>query len=53
MTFAITYVCPSDEHFKKYEKEYAPELQKDHTSKFQGKFAAFRTTLSVIEEFKK
>ena len=53
MTFAITYVCPSDEHFKKYEKEHAPELQKDHTTKFQGKFAAFRTTLSVIEEFKK
>jgi hypothetical protein len=53
MTFAITYVSPSDEHLKKYEKEHALALQKDHSSKFQGKFAAFRTTLSVIEEFKK
>ena len=53
LTFAITYLCPSDEVLQKYEKEHAPALQKDHASKFQGKFAAFRTTLSVIEEFKK
>jgi hypothetical protein len=52
-TFAITYLSPSEEHLEKYEKEHAPALQKEHTSKFQGKFAAFRTTLSVIEEFKK
>ena len=52
MTFAITYLSPSEDVFKKYEAEYAPLLQADHSSRYQGKFAAFRTTLSVIEEFK-
>ena len=28
-------------------------FQQDHAARFQGKFAAFRTTLNVIEEFKK
>jgi hypothetical protein len=53
MTFAITYLCPNEELFKVYETTHAPALQADHTKRFQGKFAAFRTTLSVIEEFKK
>ena len=52
MTFAITYLSPSEDVFKKYESEHAPLLQADHSSRYQGKFAAFRTTLSVIEEFK-
>ena len=52
MTFAVTYLSPSEEVFKKYEVEHAPLLQADHSNRYQGKFAAFRTTLSVIEEFK-
>lgn len=53
MTFAVTYLSPTEELFSTYEKEHAPLLQADHASRYQGKFAAFRTTLSVIEEFKK
>ena len=52
MTFAITYLSPSAEIFEKYDKEHAPLLQADHSKRYAGKFAAFRTTLSVIEEFK-
>jgi hypothetical protein len=53
VTYAITYLAPSEEILTKYQSEHAPALQADHTSKFAGKFAAFRTTLNVIEEFKK
>jgi hypothetical protein len=52
MTFAITYLSPSSEVFETYEKDHAPLLQEDHSKRYGGKFAAFRTTLSVIEEFK-
>jgi hypothetical protein len=51
-TFAITYLSPSHDHLDKYQKEFAPQLQIEHKAKFEGKFAAFRTILSVVEEFK-
>ena len=53
LTYAITYLAPDEATFKHYEKEHAPALQADHKQKYEGRFAAFRTTLSVIEEFKK
>jgi hypothetical protein len=52
ITFAITYLCPSQELLDKYRQFYAPALQKEHSEKFEGRFAAFRTLLEVIEEFK-
>jgi hypothetical protein len=35
-----------------YSQNHAPLLQRDHSARYAGKFAAFRTVLSVIEEFK-
>jgi hypothetical protein len=35
-----------------YQSKHAPILQKSHSEKYSGKFAAFRTFLHVIEEFK-
>lgn len=52
LTFAISYVSPNEEKLDEYRTKHAPALQADHSSKFAGKFAAFRTTLSIIEEFK-
>lgn len=51
-SFSIMYYSPSQELYDSYQKQYAPEMQKKHTEKFGGKFAAFRTLLHVIEEFK-
>ncbi|MDH4473529.1 MAG: DUF4286 family protein [Fluviicola sp.] len=51
VTYAITYVSYSQEHLDRYGREFAPALQADHSGKFAGRFAAFRTTLSVIEHF--
>lgn len=51
-TYAITYLAPSKEKMDEYEEKFAAELQKDHAARYGGKFAAFRTLLSVIDEFK-
>ncbi len=52
LSYAITYLCEHKELLEKYRNNYAPELQKEHSEKFNGRFAAFRTLLDVIEEFK-
>ena len=52
VTYAITYLSPSQELLDEYREKHAPKLQKDHSDRYSGRFAAFRTLLSVIEEFK-
>lgn len=50
LTYAIQYVCNSMEDFQDYQANYAPALQAEHTQRYQGKFAAFRTVLEIIHE---
>lgn len=52
VTYAITYLSLNKELMDTYQNTHAPNLQKEHSELFQGKFAAFRTLLSVVEEFK-
>lgn len=52
ITYAITYLSPSSEKLDEYNNNHAPALQSEHSDKFNEKFAAFRTQLTVIEEFK-
>lgn len=52
LTYAISYVCESQEIYDEYQKTHAPALQKDHTDRYAGKFAAFRTMLTILEEFR-
>lgn len=52
MTFAITYLSPDQQKLDEYREVHAPRLQKDHSERYEGRFAAFRTFLTVIEEFK-
>ena len=33
---------------EKYQKEFAPRLQKEHSDRFANKFVAFRTLLEVV-----
>lgn len=51
-TYAITYLATSQEKMDEYQQKHAPVLQQEHSQKYIGKFAAFRTILSVIDEFK-
>lgn len=52
LTFAISYVSPSQDKFDEYQEKHAPTLQREHNEKYSGKFAAFRTILTMLEEFK-
>ena len=52
MTFTITYLSPDQQKLNEYREVHAPRLQKDHSERYEGRFAAFRTFLTVIEEFK-
>jgi hypothetical protein len=51
VTYSILYTSPSQDKYDEYQRDHAPRLQKDHTEKYQGKFAAFRTILTVVEHF--
>jgi hypothetical protein len=51
-TFAISYLCRTQEEYDRYQEEHAAALQQEHTGKFSGRFVAFRTLLTVLEEFK-
>lgn len=53
LTYAIAYVAESQEKYDEYQSKYAPELQKDHSERYSGQFAAFRTMLTILEEFRK
>jgi hypothetical protein len=53
ITYSIMYLCPNQQLMDIYQEKHAPILQKDHSERYTGRFAAFRTFLTVIEEFKK
>lgn len=52
VTYAISYVAESEEMYEEYKKTHSQKLQQDHAAKYNGKFAAFRTMLTIVEEFK-
>lgn len=49
-TYAIQYKCKDMATLHQYQVQHAPQLQKEHTERYEGKFAAFRTLLEVIHE---
>ncbi len=50
-TYAITYLAYSDKHLDEYQTIHAPKLQVEHKQRYEGRFAAFRSTLNVIQHF--
>lgn len=52
VSYSIMYFSPSQAEYDRYQAEHAPTLQQEHGKRYNGKFAAFRTILNVIEEFK-
>jgi len=53
VTYAVSYVTESEEMYEHYQATHAPSLQKDHSERYAGQFAAFRTMLTILDEFKK
>lgn len=49
VTYNIQYTFEKIEDIENYQKNFAPELQKEHKEKFDGKFTATRTVLRKID----
>lgn len=49
-TYSIQYHCETIDRLNEYQEKEAPKLQKDHTERYEGKFAAFRTLLEIVHE---
>jgi hypothetical protein len=50
-TYAMTYIAYSQEDLTRYQREFAPGLQVDHKERYEGRFAAFRSTLNVLQHY--
>ncbi len=46
--FIINYFYEEEDSFERYQKEFAPALQKEHTELFKGKFTASREILKRV-----
>ena len=51
--YAISYLCENMDIYEQYQTLFAPKLQREHALRYNGKFAAFRTILDVVGEFKR
>lgn len=49
ISYSVQYLCPSMKDLHAYQVKSAPQLQKEHNDRYDGKFAAFRTLLEVID----
>lgn len=50
-SYSVMYLCKDMETLNDYQENHAPALQKDHSDRYSGRFAAFRTLLEVKESF--
>ncbi len=49
ISYSIQYLCKNMADLQAYQGSHAPRLQADVKEKFDGKFAAFRTVLEVVD----
>jgi hypothetical protein len=47
-TYSVQYRFLEMADIERYQKEFAPSLQAEHSTKFQNKYAAFRTLLQIV-----
>lgn len=50
ISYAVQYTCANMNDLEEYQEKHAPALQKEHTEKYNGKFAAFRTLLEIVHQ---
>lgn len=48
-TFSIQYKFLEMADIEKYQIEFSPKLQAEHTAKFKDKYTAFRTLLQIVD----
>lgn len=47
-TYSVQYKFLEMEDIERYQKEFAPALQVQHSEKFKNQYAAFRTLLQIM-----
>ena len=47
-TYNLQYDCPSESHYERYHTHFAPQLQEQHSRRYEGRFTAFRTLLQPV-----
>jgi hypothetical protein len=47
-TYSIQYMSRTMSDYERYQQEFAPRLQSEHTQRYRDKFVAFRTLLEVV-----
>ena len=47
-TYAIQYFAKSMEDFIRYNQKHAPALQKEHSSRYENQYVAFRTLMEIL-----
>ncbi len=51
MTYSVQYRAKTMEDIDRYQADFAPKLQKEHTDRYKDRFVAFRTLLDEIQHF--
>jgi hypothetical protein len=49
--YRVVYLCPDRLSLDKYTLAFAPELQQEHTARYEGRFDARREVLEVLASF--
>jgi hypothetical protein len=47
--YTIQYLIKDAVFLRRYQEEFAPNLQQQHRERYEGKFAAFRTVMELID----
>ena len=47
--FTIQYRVKDMAHLRRYMDEFAPDLQRQHSERYEGKYAAFRTVMEIVD----
>jgi hypothetical protein len=48
-TYAFQYICASMQDLERYQREFAPKLQAEHSERYKDKFVAFRSILEIVQ----
>ncbi len=47
--YALQYLVSDMAHLRRYMDEFAPELQRQHAQRYEGRYAAFRTVMEMVD----
>jgi hypothetical protein len=51
--YTVQYLVKDMTHLRRYQEEFAPRLQQQTRERYDGKFAAFRTVMEVVDHNEK